>query len=190
MKTFTINNIRSWKPCYEPTNYLPEDWVGTALDILKNKNIPIQDQFWCIYREGLISEKTLRLFAVWSYRQTLQFVKNPDSRSLKAAEVAEAYALGNATSEELVSAESAAWSAVESAAESAGWPALELAVESSAKSAAWSAAKSVSWSMAKSAAWSATWSAAESAAKSASWSAAESAWSAQRDKLIELLEQE
>jgi hypothetical protein len=28
MKTFTINDIRNWGPCYDPNRYLPEDWQG------------------------------------------------------------------------------------------------------------------------------------------------------------------
>ncbi len=170
MKTFTIEDIRSWDPCYDPIKYLPEGWSGTALDILKNKEIPLCDQFWCVYRDGLISDKILRLFAVWSYRQTLKFIEKPDPRSLNAALVAEAYALGKATQEELTAAESAAWSAAESA-----WSAAESAAES-----AWSAARSAARS---------AWSAAESA-RSAARSAWSAARSAQRDKLIELLEQE
>ena len=33
LKQITIDDIRSFEPCYDPARYLPEDWTGTALDI-------------------------------------------------------------------------------------------------------------------------------------------------------------
>ena len=36
MRVFTIGDIRSWEPCYDPDKYLPEDWAGSALDMLAN----------------------------------------------------------------------------------------------------------------------------------------------------------
>ncbi len=83
--------------------------------------------------------------------------------SIKALDVAEQYALGNATAEEL----SAAYSAADSAADSAA--------RSAARSAAYSAAYSAADSAARSAALSAAYSAADSAADSAAYSAADSA---------------
>lgn len=171
MKTFTINDIRSWKPCYNPMTYLPEGWSGTCVDILNNENIPHVDRLWCVLRAELVSERTMRLFAVWCYRQTLKFVTNPDSRSIEAASVAERFANGQATAEEMSAARSSAWSAVWSAARSAA----ELAAWSAAE-AAWSAART---------------SAAEAAAGSAAaWSSAESARAAQKNKLIEMILEE
>lgn len=41
---FSITDIRRWQPCYEPTRHLPEGWTGTALDILKMKDIPPADK--------------------------------------------------------------------------------------------------------------------------------------------------
>ena len=35
MKKFTIDDIYSWGPCYDPNKYLPETWKGTALDKLR-----------------------------------------------------------------------------------------------------------------------------------------------------------
>jgi hypothetical protein len=151
MKTFNIEELRSWNPCYDPIKYLPEDFNGTTLDIINNKKIPFEDRLWVVLRNDLISDKLMRLFAVWSYRQTLLFIKNPDPISIEAANVAEKYANGEITEQELSAAASAAWSA----ATSATWS-------------AWSAAESATWS-AKSdveSAWSAAWSA-KSAAESA-----------------------
>jgi hypothetical protein len=177
LKYFNINDIRSWKPCYDPRKYLNENFRGNAITILQDERVPFVDRLWVVLRNEIVSDKVMRLFAVWSYRQTLTFIKNPDPRSLKAAEVAEKFAKGQATTQELESAESAAWSAAWSVAESAAWSAAWSAARSAARSAE-SAAQSAARS-AESAAWSAAWSA---------WSAAESAArSAQRDKLIEMI---
>ena len=62
-KQITINDIRSFKPCYDPTKYLPEDWRGTAVDILRVTACPFEDRLWVVLREELIDAKTLRLFA-------------------------------------------------------------------------------------------------------------------------------
>lgn len=153
MKRFNYQDIVSWSPCYEPNRYLPENWEGTAVDILKDERIPFRDRLWVVLRTDLISERVMRLFAVWSYRQTLKFIKNPDPRSVEAANVAERFANSEATEAEL----SAAWYAARSAA--------RYAARSAARSAAESAAESTAWY------------AAESAARSA-----------QRDKLIEMIE--
>ncbi len=132
MKEFDLDAIRSWEPCYDPSEILPEDWRGTVFDILDNKDIPFRDRVWVIMRADLVSKKLMRLFAVWCARQVQHEIK--DERSLKAIEVAERFALGEATEVEL----SAARSAAESAARSAAWS----AARSAAESAAWSAAES------------------------------------------------
>jgi hypothetical protein len=30
LRYFSIADVRSWKPCYDPAKYIPEDWRGTA----------------------------------------------------------------------------------------------------------------------------------------------------------------
>jgi hypothetical protein len=119
MKQFTINDIRSWKPCYDPSRHLTESWKGNAVDILENRDIPFQDRLWVVLRTELVSERTMRLFAVWCYRQTLVFLPDQDKRCIEAANVAEKFANGEATIEELTAAGSAGWSAGWSAAWSA-----------------------------------------------------------------------
>lgn len=154
MKTFTYDDICSWNPCYDPIIYIANDWSGTALDILNMENVPAKDRLWVVLRDELISDKTLRLFAVWCARQVQHLLI--DERSLRALDVAERFAHGEATKEELEAARSAVGPAAWSAAYSAAWS-------------TWSAARS-----AAAAAWLAAWVVADSAARSA-WSAAESA---------------
>jgi hypothetical protein len=99
MKTFTYADIVSWRPCYSPSLYLKEDWSGNALDLLKIKEIPTKDKFWVVLRKDIINDKTLRLFAVWCARQVQHLMK--DQRSLTALDVAERFANGQVTIEEL-----------------------------------------------------------------------------------------
>jgi hypothetical protein len=106
MKTFTIADIRSWKPCYDPNTHLPEDWSGTVLEILNYKTISPKDKLWVVCREDLIDAKTLRLFAVWCARQVEHLMT--DNKSKQALDVAERFAHGKATSDELACANVAA----------------------------------------------------------------------------------
>jgi hypothetical protein len=52
-------------------------------------------------RKEFISDKDLRLFGVWCARESLKLIENPDKRSIEACNVAERYANGKATKEEL-----------------------------------------------------------------------------------------
>ncbi len=115
MKTFTILDIRSWDPCYDPNRYLPEDWSGTAVDILRHLAIPPKDRLWVVLRPECIDDKTLRLFAVDYARRALARIPNPDPRSLTAIEVAERFANEQATKEELATAREAAYDAARAA---------------------------------------------------------------------------
>lgn len=112
----TINDIRELRPCYDPSRYAPEDWQGTALDVLKAEQIPADDRLWVVLHEGWIDERTARLFAVWCARAALQLIDNPDPRSVAACDVAERYANGEATADELVTASAAARAATWAAA--------------------------------------------------------------------------
>ena len=112
-------------------------------------------------------DRTLRLFAIWCARNTPVADGRKtgdlltDPRSLAALEVAERYAHGNATDDELYAARSAASVA--------------------ARHPAWDAARSVTWDTASNAAlaaaWDASWDAAQHA--SASDAAQAAAWDAQ-----------
>lgn len=119
-------------------------------------------------------DRTLRLFAIWCARNTpLADGRKTgdlltDPRSLAALEVAERYAHGNATDDELYAARSAA----QAAARHTAWDAAR------------SAAQDVARDAARDAAWDAAWDAAQDAARDAerdaTWDAAQAAaWDAQ-----------
>ncbi len=152
MKTFTIDDIREWSPCYDPMRYLPEGWRGTAVEVLARKDIPAEDRAWVVLREELLDKKTLRLFAVWCGREALKTLENPDSRLITACAVAERFAHGKATATEL----SDACDDASEAGRELGWDA------------AWGAVRDTAWA----AAIAATWAADKAAAKEASWIAA------------------
>lgn len=71
----------------------------SALSILKKDHVFTQHRLWDVCSNGLIDDRTLRLFAVWCARQALALVE-PDQLSLVACEVAERYANGYATEAE------------------------------------------------------------------------------------------
>lgn len=138
MKRFTIDDIRSWGPCYDPSRHLPEGWSGTAVDILKMDSVPLDDRIWVVLRTDLISERSIRLFAVAAARSVQHLMT--DERSIRAIEVAERYANGLATDSELDEAARearAAWAAAEWVAAAR---AAELASTASASAARASAA--------------------------------------------------
>ena len=118
--------------------------------------------------EGL-SDNQLRLFAVRCARRVQHLMTDP--RSIAALDVAERYANGQATDDELSAARNAASAAAEDAAEAAvrnaagaakdaAWEAACAAAEAAASAAAWAA-----WDAARDAAW--------AAASAATWVAAE-----------------
>jgi len=121
LRYFSIADIREWKPCYDPNRHLSEDFRGTALTILDNDKISFEDRMWVVLRTDLVSEKLMRLFAVWCARQVQHLMTDP--RSTNALDVAEKFANGEATKEELDAARdaarAAAWDAARAAAQDA-----------------------------------------------------------------------
>jgi hypothetical protein len=189
----TIESILALKPCYDEAKLraLFGDLESVTWEqVAECEAVPVDDRIWLGTK--LMDDTQRRLFAVSCARYALSRQSNPDLRSVSACDIAERFAVGDATQQELKSAESAAWSAawsVESAARSA--ESAESAAAWFAARSAWSAAWSVEFAArsAESAAWSAAWSAesaarsaesAESAARSAAFAArsAESAESA------------
>ena len=141
MTKITLQQIRDFNPCYDPAKYLPENWIGTAIDILNVTDCPSEDRLWVVLRKEFLSDKSLRLFAVWCARQALAIPGNESEVCSNTCDVAERYANGNATYEELDAARSAAWSAAGDAAGSAA--------RSAARDAAWAAARDAAWDAAR-----------------------------------------
>ena len=128
---------------------------------------------WLLDALGYRDDRTLRLFACWCVKQEPCWSLLSDERSRTAVEVAERYARGEATDEELAAARDAArdaWYAAEVAAEAAA----EVAAEAAAEVAAWAAARDA-------------WYAAEVAAEAAGAAAGAAAWAAQADRLREVV---
>jgi len=174
MKT-TLNKIRTHAPCSDGWKKLLKHLGKTEADDepLNIKTIidsnGVDDALWCLQAvEG--KDKEIRLFAVWCARQVQHLMT--DKRSLDALDVAERFANGLASKEELMAAGFAARGAWDSA-----WDAAETA----AYVAVWYAA---AWDAARDAAW-----AARVAARGAAGSAAQvAAKEAQAKKLIEICE--
>jgi len=175
MKKITkISNkiIRRFSPCYDPADlgskeseYLP---IAEAIEKYRDKCKSKADIIWLLCRKEFMSDKDMRLFAVWCAREALKLVENPDLRSINACDVAEMFANGNATRKELAAARDAAWAAAWAAARAAArGAALDAALD-----AAWDAAMDAAMAAAMAAARDAAWAAAGAAARDAAWDAA------------------
>ncbi len=122
MKTINNDLIRSLNPCYDPSEKNIPD--GENLPVLEWVNkyrgiVPDKDIIWLLCRPEFMSDKDLRLFAVWCAREALKLVNNPDERSINACDIAERFLLGEATDEDLAAAEAESWSAAWAAARAA-----------------------------------------------------------------------
>ncbi len=151
-------------------------WLGPDIYEAEADNEIIEDDDKIVTRRARLlrkveawNDRTARLFAVWCAREELKLIDNPDPRSISACDVAERYANGAATQEELAAARAAAWVAAADAAWSAAWSAARAAEDAAAD-----------------AAWSAAWSAAEAAA----YAARSAVGAAQTEKLMQMLGEE
>ncbi len=145
MKTFTIDDIRTLGPCYDPARYLPEGWSGTALDILAVEDCPAEDRLWVVLHDEWIPSRTMRLFAVRCARQALALIDSPDPRSVAACDVAERYANGQADDKELATARAAASDAASATARATASDAARAA----ASATAWATARVAAWATAR-----------------------------------------
>jgi hypothetical protein len=117
MKT-TLNKIRKHRPCTDGWETLlrtldktkTDDEPVSIIQILDSNGL--NDALWCLRAvEGY--EREIRRYAVWCARQVQHLLTDP--RSLNALDVAERYANGEASREELV----AAWANANAAADAA-----------------------------------------------------------------------
>jgi hypothetical protein len=159
MKT-TLTAIRQHGPCEDGWRKLLRHLGKTQADdeplsiatILDSSGL--DDALWCLRAvEGC--DREIRLYAVWCARQVQHLMTDP--RSLAALDVAERYANGLATDEELraayVAAHAAAWTVAWGAAGDAAGDAAEAAARGAAWAAARDAARGAAWHAAQAAAW-------------------------------------
>ena len=131
----TLNQIRSKSPCVDGWTKLLKHLGKTQADdeplslttILDSNGL--EDALWCLQAvDGHARE--IRLYTVWCARQVQHLTK--DQRSIDALDVAERFANGQATKNELTAAGFAARAAARAAAGDAAW---------AARAAAWDAAR-------------------------------------------------
>ena len=146
-----VQDIRNLNPCYDPSKYLKEDWVGSVQDILRMSDVPPYDRLWVCCRNEFIKEDLLFKFSEQCCWEIVEFLPEDDQleycnilciiryareikcdETLYAAKSATRYAAEFATKSV---AESAAEYAAEFAAEHAADLAAELAARYAAKSA-------------------------------------------------------
>jgi len=161
----TLNEIRAHSPCADGWRKLLTHMGKSAAD---DELLPIatvldsnglDDALWCL-RAVTGHDREIRLYAVWCARQVAHMMT--DQRSIGALKVAERYANGLASKEELA----AAWAAAgDSGGAATGDAATGDAVWSAAWAAAWAAAGDSGGAATGAAAWSAAWDAAGDAAK-------------------------
>ena len=183
----TLNKIREHTPCEDGWRKLlkqlgkieADDEPLPLLTVLDSNGL--DDTLWCL-RTVPEHDREWRLFAVWCARKVQYLMTDP--RSIDAIAVAERFASGQATREELDATMVAAWDAAKSAAEyakSVAESVAEYVAESATRAAAWAAARDATWAAARAAAWAAardaTWAAARTAARAAVYAAA---WDAAR----------
>ena len=147
----TLNAIRDRHPCLSGWTKLLKVLNKTSADdeplaiskILETNGRA--DAIWCLRAvEG--RDKEIRLFAVWCARQMQH--KLSDERSIKALDVAEAYAWGKATREELKVAAAAADAAYAADADAADDAAAAYAAVAAAYTAAYAAADAAAYAAA------------------------------------------
>lgn len=118
MKTINNDLIRSFNPCYDPSEKkIPDGETLTVQEWVEKYRsvVPPQDIVWLLCRNHFLPDRDLRLFAVWCAREALGLLDSPDPRSVAACDVAERYANGEASLEELGAARDAAYSARDAA---------------------------------------------------------------------------
>jgi len=158
----TLNRIREHDPCVEGWKKLLQhlgkieaDDEPLPFSVIVESN-GMTDALWAC-RTVPEHDREWRLFAVWCARQVQHLIT--DQRSHDAINVAERFALGAATKNELDAAFEAAWSAARGAAFdaargaawSAAWSAARDAAQDAAQDAAWFAARGAAFDAARSA---------------------------------------
>jgi len=195
MLTTTLNAIRVHEPCASGWQKLlahlgktgPDDEPVTLATILDSNGL--DDALWAL-RCVTGHDRAIRLYAVWCARQVQHLMSDP--RSIAALDVAERYADGLATNDELAAAGDAVRDAAWAAAGAAAWAAARAAAVAAAGAAAWAAAgdaagdavRAVARDVARAAAWAAAGDAAGDAVRDAAWAVARDVQAAEFRRLF------
>ena len=137
----TRESLRSAGACHSDeriAEWVPEAGVVVSPETVAeaiSAGVSREDIHWALAMAAVASDRVLREHACWCARRALALVPDPDPRRLKAVEVAERFALGEATRDELAAARDAAWAAAWDAAWAAAW----AAARDAARDAAWDA---------------------------------------------------
>lgn len=162
MKTINNDLIRQFNPCYNPIikapdgeNLTPSDWVDKYKD-----TVSLTDRLWVVLHTELVTDKELRLYAVWCAREALKLIPT-NTDLLEFCDINERYANGTATIEELTSARNSAKTIATNATR-------EVILDETDKNEEWvkkQVFKEVTWSIVhsleevtKEAAWKSSWS--------------------------------
>jgi hypothetical protein len=171
--------------CAECREWAIATGLTTMSELWKRADITPEWRVWIATRPGVLDDRTLLLFACWCVRQVWHLLT--DDRSRNAVEVAERFAVGKATVDELSAAFAAAWAARAAAwaASAAAWADWAASDDAWATGDAARAARAAAWavSAAASAASDAA-RAASDAARAAAWADWAAAWDAQSARLI------
>ena len=142
MKTFTIDDVMDWKPCYSREEILKRTNGREKYDIeyvIDHFEFSTADKLWLLQRSEFISEKQLHLLACDFAEHALHIYEDQypgDNRPRNAIETKRAWVTGEATDKELAAASDAAWAAARAAARVAASSAAWAAWAASAASAA------------------------------------------------------
>ena len=144
MKTITVEQFKSFRPCWLETAEGREKFARiaairnewTALDVLNLPDVSAQDKLWSVLREEFIDAPILHEFACRCAEYALSFVESPDPRSIAAIVAKRKWLRGEITDAELA----AAWYAARHAAWNAAQDAARAAAMVSAQDAARAAA--------------------------------------------------
>ena len=124
-QTISYKEIMGFNPCYDPVEIgMPKNYEASIVDFIGEYRIKVaekNDIVWVLVRKKYLSGKELRLFATCCARQVQHLMK--DSRSIKALDVAEKYANGEASKADLTEANAAAFAADDAAADDAAYDA-------------------------------------------------------------------
>jgi hypothetical protein len=106
-KTISNEIIRKFNPCYDPSKFITDETEELTVKqwVEKYRNVvPTKDIIWLLLRREFMSKKDLILFVVWCARESLKLNENPDKWSVKACNLAERYANGEITKDDVEAA--------------------------------------------------------------------------------------